>query len=222
MEQPGRVTLELAHLWRKLTGRRRRAQRAAKRAFAAALARLGPGDLAIDLGANAGEFTVPLAQTGAEVHAFEPDPHALARLRMAVSGYENVTLHDAAAGGRAGVFKLYRSKLFGRDPDRRSKSSSLLAEKRNVSGMDAIEVQVVDFVGFLRALDREVALIKMDIEGAEVELLEALLASPEAGRVGEIFVETHERALPHLAGRTAALRARAAGLVRPRINWDWH
>ncbi|MDJ0826263.1 MAG: FkbM family methyltransferase [Rhodobacter sp.] len=217
-----RTKLEVAHLWRKLSGRRRRAQRAAKREFAAALARLGPADLAIDLGANAGEFTVPMAQTGAEVHAFEPDPHALTRLRMVVAGYENVILHDAAAGARAGVFRLFRAKTFERDPDRRSKSSSLLAEKRNVSTDDSIEVQVVDFVQFLRDLDREVALIKIDIEGAEVELLEALLDTPEAARIGQVFVETHERALPHLAQRTAALKARATQIARPRINWDWH
>ena len=222
MDTGTRISLELAHIWRKITGRRRRARRAAKRSFADALARLGPGDVAIDLGANAGEFTVPMAQTGAEVHAFEPDPHAMTRLRAAVAGKRNVTLHDAAAGGQAGVFRLYRSVSFDRDPDRQSKSSSLLAEKRNVSTGDAIEVQVVDFVAFLERLDRDVALIKMDIEGAEVELLEALMASPLRSRVGRIFVETDGRGLPRLAGRIAALKARAAGMTRPQINWDWH
>ena len=50
----------------------------------------------------------------------------------------------------------------------------------------------------------------------------ALLASPAAARIGRIFVETHERALPGLAARTRALKARTRGLARPAVNWDWH
>jgi FkbM family methyltransferase len=214
--------MELAHIWRKLTGRQRRAQRDAKRAFGAALARLSAADIAIDLGANAGEFTVPMAKSGARVHAFEPDPHALKALTAAVAGYDNVTLHAAAAGDCDGTATLYRAVSFDGDPDRRSKSSSLLEAKRNVSDVGAVDVRIVDFLAFLEGLGADVALIKMDIEGAEVALLEALLAAPVAQRVAEIYVETHERALPHLAGRIAALKEKSAAMARPRINWDWH
>src|ERR1041385_8565336 len=42
--------------------------------FEAWVARLGPGDIAIDLGAHVGTITERLARTGATVHAFEPDP----------------------------------------------------------------------------------------------------------------------------------------------------
>jgi FkbM family methyltransferase len=156
------------------------------------------------------------------VHAFEPDPHALARLREAVAPFENVTLHDAAAGTAPGTAKLYRATWFDRDPVRGSKSSSILADKRNVDTSEAIEIAVIDFLAFLAELQRPVALIKMDIEGAEVALLEALLASPLRAQIGQIFVETHERALPALAGRTAALRAGHVPNEAPYINWDWH
>ena len=46
---------------------------------------LGRGDLAIDCGANVGHVTAALARTGAEVHAFEPNPQAFSAL---------VELHD--------------------------------------------------------------------------------------------------------------------------------
>lgn len=219
-----RIQLETAHLLRKLTGRRRRAQQAAKRAFEAALSRLGPQDVAIDLGANAGEFTARMAATGAQVFAFEPDPHAFALLEKAVDGRANVTLIRAAAGIADSRATLYRATGFGtgRDRDRASKSSSLFAEKRNVGDADAVTIEVRDFPAFLRDLDRDVALMKIDIEGGEVPLLECLLARPEAARIAEIFVETHERKLPQMAGRIAALKRTSAGQAAPRINWDWH
>lgn len=213
---------ELAHAWDRLSGAERRRQRAAKADFAAVLARLGPGDIAVDLGANAGEFTLPMADTGATVWAFEPDPHAFGLLTRAVGDRPNVHLVQAAAGDRAGTATLYRSAAFAREPDRRSKSSSLFAEKRNVDGRNAVEIEIRDFVAFLAGLPGPVALVKIDIEGAEVPLMEALLASDQAARVGAVFVETHERGLPALAARTAALKARTAGMERPRVNWDWH
>jgi len=216
------VSGELRHFWDRLSLARARRQRAAKAEFAAALARLGPGDIAIDLGANAGEFTVPMARTGARVHAFEPDPHALSLLCKAVAGYPNVSVVAAAAGDHDGTSRLYRAAGFAREPDRRSKSSSLFADKRNVGPADAVEIEVRDFIGFLRGLDGPVALVKMDIEGAEVQVLEALLGSDQAERVDAIFVETHERGLPALAGRIRALKERSRSLGRPRINWDWH
>ncbi len=220
-DAPSRLQLETAHLVRKLTGRRARARATAKRAFRACLARLTPQDVAIDLGANAGEFTVPMAETGARVFAFEPDPHALTLLHKAVAGHPNVTVIEAAAGAEDGTAQLYRKRGFDREPDRASKSSSLYAEKRNVAD-EAIDIEVKDFNAFLADLETDVALIKIDIEGAEVPLMEALLDSPQAARVGEIFIETHERGLPYLAARTAALKSRTAGQTRPRVNWDWH
>jgi FkbM family methyltransferase len=216
------LTAELAHAWDRLSGAEARRQRAAKAAFRAALAGLKPGDIAIDLGANAGEFTTAMAATGAEVHAFEPDPHAFSLLRKAVAGRQNVHLIPAAAGDRAGTATLYRSTSFDRAPDRRSKSSSLFVEKRNVGSDNAVEIEVRDFVAFLRALTGRVGLVKIDIEGGEVPVMEALLNSDQAARIDAIFIETHERGLPVLAARTAALKARTAGLERPRVNWDWH
>jgi FkbM family methyltransferase len=217
-----RITREAAHLWRKLTGRKTRARKAAFAAFDAAVAALRPGDLAIDLGANAGLFTEPMAQSGADVIAFEPDPHAFALLKLRTGARPNVTLIAAAAGAEAGQFHLYRHRDFATAPDRRTTSSSLMAGKRNVDPGQALQVEVTDFIAFLQGLNRDVALLKIDIEGAEVALLERLLADPVSDRIGHIFVETHERMLPELAARTQSLKAAAKTRAKPVINWDWH
>jgi FkbM family methyltransferase len=217
-----RINREAAHLWRKLTGQKTRARKAAFAAFDAAVAALRPGDLAIDLGANAGLFTQPMALTGADVMAFEPDPHAFALLQQRVGGHANVTLIAAAAGAEAGHVQLYRHRDFATAPDRRTTSSSLIVDKRNVDPTQAIQVEVKDFTAFLQGLNRDVALLKIDIEGAEVALLERLLADPVANRIDRIFVETHERMLPELAARTLALKTAAKARAKPVINWDWH
>src|SRR3546814_15909080 len=61
------------------------------------------------------------------------------------------------------------------DPVKWSTGSSLLAFKGNVREEDFVTVEAVDFAAFLEAMDRPVALLKMDIEGAEVAVLERLL-----------------------------------------------
>ncbi|MFM2391264.1 MAG: hypothetical protein RLZZ437_2819 [Pseudomonadota bacterium] len=212
----------LASIWRRVTGAKARARAAAEAAFDAALAALKPGDLAVDLGANVGLFTARMAATGADVVAFEPDPHAFALLSDRVGALPNVTLVPAAAGDAAGTLTLFRHRDFAAGPDRRTTSSSIVAGKRNMDETGGVEVEVIDFAAWLAAQNRPVALLKIDIEGAEVALLERLLATPQADLVACAFVETHERVIPHLRARTSALKTMAATRKRPVINWDWH
>lgn len=210
------------HLWRTVTLQRRFAKWAARREFLASVAALRPGDLVIDLGANVGRFTSPMADRGADVIAFEPDPEAFSRLEKALGERPNVKLVAAAAGTEEGEVRLYRHPDFDAAPDVRTKSSSVVAAKANVDPKRSVAVRQIDFLAFLRGLDRDVALLKIDIEGAEVPLMEALLASDLAGRVAHIFVETHERSIPEFVARTRALRSWTQGLSRPRVNWNWH
>ncbi|TCP59798.1 FkbM family methyltransferase [Rhodovulum bhavnagarense] len=216
-----RVRMELGHLARKATGEKTRRRGAAIEAFEAARADLRPGDLAIDLGANIGLITETLAETGADVIAFEPDPHAFELLSARLAGRANVTLIQAAAAAQAGTLPLMRHRDFANDPDRRTVSSTLVQGKRRMEGGETVEVEVKDFVAYLHALNRPVKLLKIDIEGSEVALLERLLGDPVAARIGHVFVETHERAVISLAARTRALKRRAARMDRPVINWDW-
>ena len=97
------------------------------------LALLRPGDIAIDCGANLGEVTTLLADTGAEVIAFEPDPYAFARLGARFAGGANVTLHQKAVSTGAGRVRLMRAANFDDNPKGGSVKSTLLAGGRGIS-----------------------------------------------------------------------------------------
>ena len=133
----------------------------------------------IDLGANVGEYTRMMALVAREVVAFEPDPWACAQLRANVSHLTNVKIENAAASTVEGTTSLWRHKDFMIDPAEYSISSSLMSGKfENVEDDQAVEVRVVNFLSYIDTLDKQIGIIKMDIEGAEVDILEALLDNP--------------------------------------------
>ena len=181
------------------------------------------GTTCIDLGANVGKYTRKMASGAKQVIAFEPDPWACAALRANVADLDNVRIENAAAGTREGRVLLYRHARFEEDPRLYSQSSSVVSSKRNVTGEDAVEVRQVDFIGYLEDLDTDIGLIKMDIEGAEVALLEALFDRPDIlRRIDCLFAETHETRIPGHEPRVKALRERAREMERPYINLYWN
>jgi FkbM family methyltransferase len=187
----------------------------------AAFHSLGPGDIAIDCGANLGAITRILAAGGATVHAFEPNPDAFGVLQAAVGDMPNVHLHAAAVLDAPGTMTLHLHMNYDRNPERFSSGSSLIAEKRNVDEARGVEVQVVDLVAFIAALPR-VKLLKIDIEGAEYAILHALIDRGVIDRIDAVFVETHAHAIPSLRETDARLRQRIADLgLGGKIDLNW-
>ena len=211
---PGELGLKYRRKLRKLYAP------AAEAEFREALAQ-AKGKICIDLGANLGQHTRTMADHAGKVYAFEPDPWTAEELRSRLADLPNVEVIEAAAGTEDGTFPLYRTAVFDTDRVEQSQSSSLMSEKRNIDTSSSVDVRVIDFPAFLDALGAEIAVIKMDIEGAEVPLLEALFDHPVKARIGHLFVETHESRIPELFERTEALRVRAATMTRPCVNMDW-
>lgn len=186
---------------------------------------LRPGDVAVDCGANRGDVTALLAESGAEVHAFEPDPYNFAKLSERFAGAANVRLHAAAVGTGAGSIRLMRAANWDANPDLASVKSTVVAGGQNIAEGAGIEVALIDFPAFLRGLvaaHGRVAFVKLDIEGAELELLEAMLAARLFDRIQLTVAETHERKFKDLRPRFAALRQAVADAYPPtRVNLDW-
>lgn len=211
----------------KLRRRQKRNERAAwaKGYLEGIAAMLKPGDLVIDLGANVGDVAAPLAATGATVECFEPDPYAFARLSERLGEAPNVTLVNAAAGTRAGTVTLRRAPGFDAKPKGASVKSTILEGGRGVGDEGAVEVPMIDFPAHLRAriaAHGEIALLKMDIEGAELDILEAMEAEGLFQSIRCTLAETHERKFKALRPRYRALRERIGAAWPPsRVNLDW-
>ena len=178
------------------------------------------GSLVIDCGANVGNVTRAFVRLGFEVHAFEPDPYARQFLERRYGKHPLVTIHPKAVGAAPGRLTLYRKADFARKPKRSTVSSSLL--RRPVHGdANNVEVDVIDLSAFIRGLGRRVDILKLDVEGAEVEIIEHLIGDGTSNLIGMIYAETHERHSTELAERTLRLRQRIAAEKIGNINLDW-
>jgi FkbM family methyltransferase len=188
-----------------------------------AAARDTAGLLSIDLGANVGDYTRQLAATASQVIAFEPDPWSVEQLRANTADLDNVVIEEAAASVEDGHVALMRHVGFDEDPGLNSLSSTIVTEKDNMPVEASHSVRQVDFLRYIRELDSDIGFLKIDIEGAEVPLLEALFATPDLlQRIRYIFAETHEKKIPGHPARVEALRAFAERCERPGINLFWH
>lgn len=192
------------------------------------LSMLEPGDVVFDCGANVGDVTAPLAETGATVHAFEPDPYAFGQLSKRVAGMENVILHNVAVGVTAGSVQLMRAANFDDNPKGGSVKSTVIPGGRNINEAAGatIDVQMIALPEMIRAeaakAGGRIAFLKMDIEGAELDLLEHMQAENLFDLVGLTVAETHENKFRDLRPRFAALReAVAEHHPVTRVNLDW-
>lgn len=221
---------ELKAAFDKLKRRQDRNERArfARGLMQGILSMLRPGDVVFDCGANVGDVTAPLAATGATVHAFEPDPYAFAQLGKRVKGQDNVILHNAAVGVTAGSVRLMRAANFGDNPRGGSVKSTIIAGGRNIDEADdaKIDVELISLPDMIRAeaakAGGEITFLKMDIEGAELDLLEHMQDQKLFDLVRLTVAETHENKFRDLRPRFAALRESvSAEYPVTRVNLDW-
>lgn len=193
--------------------------------LAGVTAMLKPGDLAVDCGANMGVVTEVLARSGADVIAFEPDPYTFGLLSEKFADKPNVTLINAAVGVGSGTVRLMRGANFDTNPVAASVSSSILAGGRKVDAENSVEVPLVDFPSFVRekvAERGQIAFVKLDIEGAELEILETLDRDGQMNGIRCLVAETHEKKFPDLRHRFRALRAGFAERYgTAHYNLDW-
>lgn len=119
---------------------------------------LRPGDVAVDVGAMIGYYTVILAKhvgPDGRVFAFEPDPDNFALLgsNVAMNGYDNVTCRQAIVGAEAGRAKLWRA------PSNRGDHHAFPTDGRVAVDVDVIALDDI--------VDGRVDLIKIDVQGYE-------------------------------------------------------
>ncbi len=173
-----------------------------------------PGTI-LDIGAHDGLLTLPLAALpGARVVGFEPLPPAMARLRAVVGS--GVVLHDCALGDAEGHCVLEVPSVNGIAQEQwASIAKDYGAIRRADPRVDGIaRYQVaqrrLDEFGFT-----DVTAIKLDVEGAEEEVIRGGSATIRACRPA-MTVEIEER---HRPGSTRDVPALLADLGLVGFFW---
>ncbi|MBN2631840.1 MAG: FkbM family methyltransferase [Rhodobacteraceae bacterium] len=201
---------------------RRRLTCATDKQFTQMLRKLGPGDLCIDLGANIGTVSERLAATGAQVHAVEPDPDTFATLASRLGHLRNVTLHQLAVGSTSGRLQMFRPQVASdRAGDLASQGVTGFFRPGMSDADNSFEVEQVALDTFIDRLGGKASLVKMDIEGAELDLLEELAAGHLILHCDAIFVETHEKQYPATWPRVRALRQAFRRATSPVVSLYW-
>ncbi len=167
---------------------KRRQARKANREFYARL--ISPGDLCYDVGANVGQTIEALITLGANVVTVEPNQYCLKVLNKRFGNRHDVQILGVALGATPGRAKLYCS---GTD------STASLREDWPFPNDETQDVEV-------STLDALIAkfgcpkLLKVDVEGFEVEVIRGL-----SHPVPIIYFEMHGREIERAKGVLAAL-----------------
>lgn len=125
---------------------------------------LQPADCTFDIGAHRGQLSALFKMRCAAVDAFEPEPDPYADMVENFGLLPDVHVHNLAVSDRSGVLDFYlddRGEFGG---------GSSLFSNMNSSGR-SIRVEVVSLHDAIRLTGRQPAFIKIDVEGAEPEVV---------------------------------------------------
>lgn len=142
-------------------------------------------DVIWDAGANCGAASVHLARAypDAVVHAFEPGSQALSYLRRNTGALQNVTVHPIGLDDRDSVARLQFDAFdIGQ--------ASVRGNAAKVGGEDVTLRSAGDWAAE-HGIDR-IDLLKLDVEGCEVAVLDSLVLLIPTMKV--IYVEYESRA----------------------------
>lgn len=143
--------------------------------------RIEGAEVIFDVGANFGAFVIPIARLGpdARIFAFEPNPTTAAALRQNLhrNGVTNVTIIEAAVSDKDGEVIFSDST----DPA----TNHILAD-----GTKGVRVKSRSLFSVMEEFDiGDIDFMKIDVEGAELSVLEGASGLFREGRVQAGLIE---------------------------------
>lgn len=182
---------------------------------------LNDNSVCIDCGANIGVVSYILNSYGSDVYAFEPNPYAFSHLKAISSIYPGIFSHSTAVAFVDGTSKLFLHNESSADEVKFSTGSSMLDSKPNINSRDSINIKTINLEKFIEKFP-SIDILKIDIEGFEVELLPALVNGDSLKNVKYIFVETHDLKWSELRLATKKMiEVCGASQYSKKIFYDW-
>lgn len=169
----------------------------------------------VDCGAHAGVFSDVALACGGICYAFEPNKYLYAFLRDLYKGNEKLILSNQAVSNKNGKTTFYNGV--------NNAASEGASITRNWGG-SSYEVEMLDFCEFLKDIiqkHHKISLIKIDIEGAEFDVLDSLIEQKLYENVEYIMVETHERFFENPKEKIENLKNKIAKNNIQNIFLDW-
>jgi len=163
---------------------------------------VGPGTVALDIGANWGLFAWALErQVGpsGHVHVFEPNPEHADSLRRMSGERPNVTVHAVALSDHTGAARLHIPVHAGR---RCSYEATLREPEFNGGDHEEVDVPVWTLDEALHAPSQPLGFIKCDVEGHEAALLRG--ATRTLHSLPTLLIELEQRFQERDIGETFA------------------
>ena len=173
----------------------------------------GAGDVVFDIGAHVGNRTRALAALGCRVVAVEPQPDFARLLRRLMGRHRNVDVVEAAVGATAGRITLAVSDAA---PTMTTTAAGWRRERERdpvfagVQWNRVIEVEAITLDDLITRFGSP-AFVKMDVEGAEPEVLAGL---------GRPVPALSFEYLPGAPAYTRACLDRLDELGPYRFNWS--
>ena len=173
------------------------------------------GDTFVDIGAYSGKYSLALRKNFRKIVAFEPNSSYVPIIKKATMSYDNILVEEMAVANIDGTVTLFPQN------DDPANVNTILEEfevdlagnpegKRIHRGKNGVQVRCVTFDTYFQ--EREIDLVKIDVEGAEFLVLEGMKKSLATKRVKNIVVELHN----------VKNRNRLLGLLEKhfqKINW---
>lgn len=157
------------------------------------LAALRPHDTVYDIGANIGVISLILALHApgrtCRFHCFEPEPRNCRQLtrNIALNGLDGRMLpHQLALGGAEGEIELF---IRGQSGDGRH---STVSSKGSTA---SLRVPLMTATKFAHTHNSSPAVVKIDVEGAEGDVLAGMEELMTTAPPREIFLEIHSKGL---------------------------
>lgn len=188
------------------------------------------GDICIDCGANQGLFTDVIAFQNGICHSFEPNPLLFSLLKRKFSSNPNVFLNFSAVSKENGEIDFILAENINEHFLEYIEGGSIsqdihYAEEQKGRPVHYCKVKQIRLVDYLQDnilnQNQDVYILKLDVEGAEFDIVEDLIESNVFEHCKYIFVETHARHFTDGEERLERIKALILDRNISNIFLDW-